>query len=74
MEYLTKKRPDLTASTKNTIMASFRNVLKTARDEGAIDVIPNTPRAKQREKPRSPTIILVDLFGGRSFCHCLIPL
>jgi hypothetical protein len=52
MEYLTKKRPDLTASTKNTIMASFRNVLKTARDEGAIDVIPNTPRAKQRDNPR----------------------
>jgi hypothetical protein len=52
MDHLTKKRPDLTASTKNTIMASFRNVLKTARDEGAIDVLPNTPRAKQRDNPR----------------------
>ena len=52
MDYLTKKRPDLTASTKNTIMASFRNVLKMARDDGAIDVIPNTPRAKQRDNPR----------------------
>jgi hypothetical protein len=52
MEHLTNKRPDLTASTKNTIMASFRNVLKMARDEGAIDVIPNTPRAKQRDNPR----------------------
>ena len=52
MDHLTTKRPDLTASTKNTIMASFRNVLKMARDEGAIDVIPNTPRAKQRDNPR----------------------
>jgi hypothetical protein len=52
MDHLTKKRPDLTASTKNTIMAAFRNVLKTARDDGAIDVIPNTPRAKQRDNPR----------------------
>ena len=52
MDYLTKKRPDLTASTKNTIMASFRNVLKMARDDGAIDAIPNTPRAKQRDNPR----------------------
>jgi hypothetical protein len=52
MEYLTKKRPDLTGSTKNTIMASFRNVLKMARDDGAIDVIPNTPRTKQRDNPR----------------------
>jgi hypothetical protein len=52
MDHLTKKRPDLTASTKNTIMASFRNVLKIARDEGAIDVLPNTPRVKQRDNPR----------------------
>ena len=52
MDHLTKTRPDLSASTKNTIMAAFRNVLKMARDEGAIDVIPDTPRAKQRDNPR----------------------
>jgi hypothetical protein len=52
MENLTKKRPDLTASTKNTIMSSFRNVLKAARDDGAIDVIPSTPRAEQKDSPR----------------------
>ena len=33
-------------------MAAFRNVLKMAREEGAIDVIPDTPRAKQRDNPR----------------------
>ena len=52
MDHLSKKRPDLTSSTKNTIMAAFRNVLKMAREEGAIDAIPDTPRAKQRDNPR----------------------
>ena len=52
MDHLTKTRPDLSSSTKNTIMAAFRNVLKMAREEGAIDVIPDTPRAKQRDNPR----------------------
>jgi Phage integrase family len=33
-------------------MASFRNVLKMARDDGAIDTIPSTPRAKQQDNPR----------------------
>ena len=33
-------------------MAGFRNVLKVAREEGAIDIIPGTPRAKQRDNPR----------------------
>jgi hypothetical protein len=52
MDHLTKTRPDLSPSTKNTIMAAFRNVLKMAREEGAIDIIPDTPRAKQRDNPR----------------------
>jgi hypothetical protein len=52
IDHLTKTRPDLSSSTKNTIMASFRNVLKMAREEGAIDAIPDTPRAKQRDNPR----------------------
>lgn len=33
-------------------MAAFRNVLKVARDEGVIDVVPATPRAKQKDNPR----------------------
>ena len=49
---LSKKRPELSSSTKNTIMAAFRNVLKMAREDGAIDTIPDTPRAKQRDNPR----------------------
>ncbi len=49
---LTKKRPDITASTKNTLMAAFRNVLKIARDEGVIDVVPATPRTKAKDNPR----------------------
>lgn len=49
---LSEKRPDVTASTKNTLMAAFRNVLKVARDEGVIDVIPSTPRVRQRDNPR----------------------
>jgi hypothetical protein len=52
MEHLTKTRRDLTSSTKNTVMAAFRNVLKIAREEGVIDVVPDTPRAKQRDNPR----------------------
>jgi hypothetical protein len=49
---LTKSRPELTSSTKNTIMAAFRNVMKMAREEGAIDHVPETPRSKQRDNPR----------------------
>jgi len=49
---LTEKRPELSSSTKNTIMAAFRNVMKVAREEGAIDVVPETPRSKQRDNPR----------------------
>lgn len=52
MVALDKKRPDLASSTKNTLMAAFRNVLKIARDEGVIDVIPATPRVKQKDNPR----------------------
>ncbi len=50
---LTRKRPDLSASTRNMLMATFRNVLKTARDDGVIDAVPDTPRPKQKDNPRS---------------------
>jgi hypothetical protein len=52
MAELEKRRPDLTASTKGTIMSALRNVLKVAQEEGAIDNIPATPKAKQKDNPR----------------------
>ena len=32
--------------------ATFRNVLKVARDDGAIDAVPETPRTRQKDNPR----------------------
>ena len=52
MADLENRRPDLTASTKATVMSSFRNVLKVARDDGVINDIPATPRPRQRDNPR----------------------
>ena len=52
MADLEKRRPDLSASTKATVMSAFRNVLKYACEEGAIDNVPATPRPKQRDNPR----------------------
>lgn len=49
---LAKRRPDLAPSTRNTLMAAFRNVMKIARDEGAIDFVPQTPRTKLKDNPR----------------------
>ncbi len=53
IDALAKRRPDLSASTRNMLMATFRNVLKTARDDGVIDGVPDTPRPKQKDNPRS---------------------
>lgn len=53
IENLARKRPDLSASTRNMLMATFRNVLKVARDDGLIDVVPATPRVRQKDNPRS---------------------
>jgi hypothetical protein len=52
VSHVSKLRPDLSSSSKNTIMASFRSVLKIAREEGVIDMIPDTPRSEQRDNPR----------------------
>ena len=52
LDGLAKRRPDLSASTRNMLMATFRNVLKTARDDGVIDDVPDTPRPKQKDNPR----------------------
>ena len=53
MNALAKKRPDLSTSTRNLLSATFRNVLKVARDEGMIDLIPATPRTRQKDNPRA---------------------
>jgi hypothetical protein len=52
MADLTKRRPDLSASTRNTLMATLRNVLKIARDEGVINIAPETPRTRIKDNPR----------------------
>jgi hypothetical protein len=53
MEGVHRRRPDLSSSTLNSITATWRNVMKVARDEGAIDSIPATPRAvRKRANPR----------------------
>lgn len=53
MEKIQDERPDLSTSTRNILTATFRNVLKVARDDGVIDAVPATPRAKQKDAPRS---------------------
>ena len=35
------------------LMATFRIVLKVARDDGLIDVVPATPRQRQKDNPRA---------------------
>ena len=52
MNYLDVKNPNWAPSSKNTILATFRNVLKVAQEEAVIDVIPDTPRSKQQDNPR----------------------
>jgi site-specific recombinase XerC len=52
MNYLDNQKMTLSSSTKNTILATFRNVLKIAREEAIIDVIPDTPRSRQKDNPR----------------------
>ncbi|MBU3731877.1 MAG: hypothetical protein FGM26_10105, partial [Beijerinckiaceae bacterium] len=52
MDYLDETNPKWAPSTKNTILATFRNVLKVAREDSIIDGVPDTPRSKQRDNPR----------------------
>ena len=53
IENVARKRSDLSSSTRNMLMATFRNVLKVARDDGLIDFVPATPRLRQKDNPRS---------------------
>ena len=41
MDFLDEENPDWAPSTKNTILATFRNVLKEARDQRVIDQVPD---------------------------------
>ena len=52
LNWLHSKRPDLSPSTKNTLSATFRNVMKIAQEEGVIGDVPQTPRSKLRDNPR----------------------
>jgi hypothetical protein len=52
MDYLDEVNPEWAPSTKNTILATFRNVLKVAREDSVIDAVPDTPRSRQRDNPR----------------------
>ena len=52
MDFLDRENPDWAPSTKNTILATFRNVLKQARDKRIIDKVPETPRSRQVDNPR----------------------
>src|SRR4029079_15895158 len=38
IEKIAARRPDLSSSTRNTLMTAFRNVMKVVRDDGVIDV------------------------------------
>ena len=53
IEGVHKRRSDLSASTRNMLMATFRNVLKVARDDGLIAFLPATPRGRQKDNPRA---------------------
>lgn len=52
MDYLEIEKPHWTPSTKNLVMATFRNCLKVARNMGFIPAVPDTPRRKEKDNPR----------------------
>jgi site-specific recombinase XerC len=52
MENLSQRRPGLSSSSRGTILSAFRNVMKVAMEDGAIDAVPATPRTKQVDNPR----------------------
>ena len=52
MLFLDEAKPHWAPSNKNTILSTFRNIMKCARDWGTIPVVPATPRSKQQDNPR----------------------
>lgn len=53
IDELSKRRSDLSTSTRNMLMSTFRNVMKVARDDGVVDAVPATPRTRQKDNPRA---------------------
>lgn len=53
MDWVQGQNSSLTPATLNHIASAFNKVLKLARQEGAIDNLPATPRVKRRDNPRS---------------------
>ena len=53
LDWVQEQDLSLKPATLNHISSTFNKVLKLARQEGAIDVIPATPRTKRNDNPRS---------------------
>jgi integrase len=54
LSYLRNMRPSVKASSSfNHILSCFRKVMIAARDQGAISMIPSTPRPERSEAPRA---------------------
>jgi Phage integrase family len=53
LEWVQDQDSSLTPATLNHIASTFNKVLKIARQEGAIENLPATPRVKRRDNPRS---------------------
>ena len=53
LDWVQEQDSALKPATLNHISSTFNKVLKLARQEGAIDALPATPRAKRNDNPRS---------------------
>ena len=53
LDWVQEQDSSLKPATLNHISSTFNKVLKIARQEGAIDAIPATPRIKRNDNPRS---------------------
>jgi hypothetical protein len=52
LDWVQEQDPSLTPATLNHIASVFAKVMKLARQEGAIDFVPATPRVKRLDNPR----------------------
>jgi hypothetical protein len=53
LDWVQEQDPSLAPATLNHISSTFNKVMKFAQQEGAIETIPATPRAKRNDNPRS---------------------
>ena len=53
MNWVKRRRSDLSPGTLNHIAIAFRKVMSVAYTEGAIESVPDTPRQKNKDNPRS---------------------